>query len=215
MISRGSIKNWQSSEKTIASFLHSLVASTTLHVAFCDKIPLYIKYTRWNGRSSSLWPRNSPSRLTRPSARRPNGCCYYDPQSALHFPLDVIIRTTCLNVRFPFFCYLSSHIYMSFLLPSSSFLPSHPSPISLFRHGHHIRLYCYTCGFRWLAMVMLNSPARHTSGVSIIKSVIFHSCRHALLFSSAMVSWSINRYFTFCKKTNATLCFIKNSYSKC
>lgn len=70
------------------------------------------------------------SRLTH-QVWRPNGRCINATivTHNLHFPLDVIIRTTCLNVHFPFFRYLPLRIYVSFLLPSSSFLPSFASAV--------------------------------------------------------------------------------------
>jgi len=166
---------------------------------------------------AQVWPRDSPSRLTRPSARRPNGRCYCDPQSVLYFPLDVIIRTTCLNVRFPFFFYLPPHIYMSFLLPSSFFFPSHPSLVSLFRHGHHIRLYCYTFGLEGLRWLCWRAPRDTPLACQLLNRWSFIHVAHArsFIFFRTDISWSIilkqYKYFTFCKRTNAMLCFTKNS----
>jgi len=147
---------------------------------------------------AQVWPRDSPSRLTH-EVRRPNGRCISTSivTHSLHFPLDVIIRTTCLNVRFPFFRYLPLRIYVSFLFPSSFFLLSLPSSVSLFppRTPYsplllHLRL--------WMACdSYVEEPHETHIGVSIIKSVIFHSCisLHTLSFSSAMSVLMRCRYF--------------------
>lgn len=89
---------------------------------------------RGRGQRSLKFERDYQSRLIREARRRRRRGCvikrdYCDPQPA-HFPLDVIIRTTCLNVRAP---PSSSVIYLSVsacAYPSSSPLTL-PSSFSL------------------------------------------------------------------------------------
>lgn len=83
--------------------------------------------SRARGQWSLKFERNFQSRLNRElRQRRRSGSVYKrdycDPQPARRFPLDVIIRTTCLNALFPFFRYLPPRIYISFLLVSPSYL---------------------------------------------------------------------------------------------
>lgn len=81
---------------------------------------------------------------------------------SLRFPLDVIIRTTCLNVRFPSSSSVISLLVSIYPLPSlSSSFPrrsSHSLSLSS-RRGHHIRASPVTpASLRWFRDSYVREP---------------------------------------------------------